>query len=91
MGTVCPTSVYQGSSGTHQLDIVDGLLSELLDRPLGLGLQGEGEALQGLPLAFHADLCLHLGAQGGEGGPRYRNRVRPPPQEAEVSGVHPPH
>lgn len=46
----------------HQLDVVDRLLPELLQCPLGLGLQGEGEALQGLVLALHADLRLHLRA-----------------------------
>lgn len=43
-----------------QLDIVDRLLLELLKGPLGLRLQGEGQALQGLVLTLHADLSLHL-------------------------------
>lgn len=51
-----------GQERTHQLDVVDCLLLELLQRPLGLWLQGEGKALQRLVLALHADLCLHLGA-----------------------------
>lgn len=48
---------------THHLDIVDCLLLELLEGPLGLGLQGEGQALKGLVLAFHTDLSLHLGVR----------------------------
>lgn len=58
-----------GTGGAHsawpvcayQLDIVDCLLLELLECPLGLRLQGEGQALQGLMLAFHTDLGFHLG------------------------------
>lgn len=58
-----------GTGGAHsarpvcayQLDIVDCLLLELLECPLGLRLQGEGQALQGLVLAFHTDLGFHLG------------------------------
>lgn len=68
--------------GTHQLDVVDAPLGELLQGPLGALLQREGEALQGLVLAVHADLRLPL--QGG-GGKRHtevtfskRVRRRPP-------------
>lgn len=61
-GVQCTPSVCLGQgTGTHQLDVVDCLLSELLKCPLGLRLQGEGQALQGLVFALHADLCLHLG------------------------------
>lgn len=45
---------------THQLDVVDALAGELLQRSLGALLQGEGEALQRLVLALHADLGVHL-------------------------------
>lgn len=45
---------------THQLDVVDALVSELLQGSLGAVLQGEGQALQRLLLAVHADLRLHL-------------------------------
>lgn len=55
-------SEQEGWGHTHQLDVVDRLLLELLKRPLGLWLQREGEALQGLVPALHADLGLHLGA-----------------------------
>lgn len=48
---------------THQLDVVDAPVGELLQGSLGALLQGEGKALQGLVLALHADLGLHL--QGG--------------------------
>lgn len=56
-----PDKCAREGPSTHQLDVVDGLLLELLKRPLGLRLQGEGEALQRLVLAFHTDLRLHLG------------------------------
>lgn len=58
---MCPACVPGAGTGTHQLDVVDSLLFELLKCPLGCRLQWEGEALQGLVLALHADLCLHLG------------------------------
>lgn len=66
-GWVCVCTFAQvceqvGWGHTHQLDVVDRLLLELLERPLGLRLQWEGEPLQGLVLALHADLGLHLGA-----------------------------
>lgn len=48
---------------TYQLDVVDFLLLERLDGLLSIRLQGEGQALQGLVLALHADLCLHLGTE----------------------------
>lgn len=44
----------------HQLYVVDALVSELLQGPLGALLQGEGKALQRLVLAVRTDLCLHL-------------------------------
>lgn len=44
----------------HQLYVVDALLCKLLQGSLGALPQGEGEALQSLVLAVHADLCLHL-------------------------------
>lgn len=60
-GVQCTPSVRLGQgTSTYQLDVVDRLLSELLKCPLGLRLQGEGQALQGLVFALHADLCLHL-------------------------------
>lgn len=46
--------------GTYQLDVVDFLLLECLDGLLSIQLQREGQALQSLVLALHADLCLHL-------------------------------
>lgn len=58
-----PVRVPGAGMGTHQLDVVDGLLFELLKCPLRCGLQWEGEALQGLVLALHTDLRLHLGAR----------------------------
>lgn len=52
---------------THQLDVVDALVGELLQGSPGALLQGEGQALQRLRLAVHADLGLHL---QGEAKPR---------------------
>lgn len=46
--------------GTHQLDVIDFLLLQCLDSLLRIQLQGKGQALQGLVLALHTDLCLHL-------------------------------
>lgn len=66
-----------GRERAHQLDVVDGLLPELLQRPLGVRLQGEGQALQGLVLALHADLCLHLGAALSERVLTPRTGLRP--------------
>lgn len=71
-----------GGEHTHHLDVVDRLLLELLKCPLGLGLQGEGEALQRLVLALHTDLCLHLGQMDSERGPHL---VHPPPGEHRLS------
>lgn len=76
-GQCAPWACVRAGAVTHQLDVVDGFLSELLDGPLGLRLQREGEALQGLALAFHADLSLHLVVQGVEGGPHPGGRVSP--------------
>lgn len=64
-GEVVEQCVNEGAReglSTYQLDVVDGLLLELLKCPLGLRLQGESEALQRLVLAFHADFRFHLGA-----------------------------
>lgn len=59
VGVECGRAAY----GTYQLDVVDFLLLERLDGLLSIQLQGEGQALQGLVLALHADLCLHLGRE----------------------------
>jgi hypothetical protein len=59
LGTLGPTCLRTGWH-THQLDVVNHLLFELLKCPLSLRLQGEREALKGLVLAFDTDLCLHL-------------------------------
>lgn len=75
--------------GTYQLDVVDFLLLERLDGLLGIQLQGEGQALQGLVLALHADLRLHLGmettpsvrAETGKGWGRERKENWPVPQQ----------
>lgn len=44
----------------YQLDVVDAFLGELLEGFFGRVLQGESEALNGLVLALHDDICLHL-------------------------------
>lgn len=68
-----------GGTGTYQLDVADGPLLELLQCPLGCRLQWEGEALQGLVLALHTDLCLHLGVGEEQGVAllQYRPAARP--------------
>lgn len=45
MDATCPVCEPGAGTGTHQLDVVDHLLSELLKCPLGLRLQREGQAL----------------------------------------------
>lgn len=79
----------RATRGTYQLDVVDFLLLERLDGLLSIQLQGEGQALQGLVLALHADLRLHLGmeitrsvrAETGKGWEREAKENWPVPQQ----------
>lgn len=45
---------------THQLYVVDLLLSELFQSLDGVSLHREGHARQSLLLSVHTDVCLYL-------------------------------